>query len=365
MSEFSRVAVLAHNGMGDVIMALPALAAVDRSLGPNARLLFVVCTPVEEQLVKLVQWRHPPEIVQTGFARGFKALGRLYGVTAAVRAFKPDLLLAIHGSQRLQAAVYARAMNARVAIGEKGRWSPIAFDKTVDWGLSEHKTSFYMKLPQAVGLARPDEPLVYPLVELPAPAERLAAPGERWIIFAPGSSPLQTHKRWPVEHFGALGRMLLDHGDDIRIGALGAKSETDLIHAVCAAVGDPARCRALVQSTIIGSLQAVGDAVCVVGGCTGTLHLTALMHRPIVGIYGASNPCESGPHAEAVQILRRGMACSPCYRVGFTAGCGNPVCVTGITPDVVFAAVLKALAGPIHSFPQGLACTMATAPSFE
>jgi heptosyltransferase-1 len=42
----------------------------------------------------------------------------------------------------------------------------------------------------------------------------------------------------------------------------------------------------------------------VVGGDTGPLHLAAALQRPVVGIYGPTDPARNGPYGTRSRVLR-------------------------------------------------------------
>jgi len=65
----------------------------------------------------------------------------------------------------------------------------------------------------------------------------------------------------------------------------------------------------------------------VIGGCSGSLHVAALVDAPIIGVYGPTNPGWTAPIASSVRIVRRGHLCSPCYALDFIGGCGNADCM--------------------------------------
>jgi lipopolysaccharide heptosyltransferase I len=67
--------------------------------------------------------------------------------------------------------------------------------------------------------------------------------------------------------------------------------------------------------TTIKELAAILQrALLVVGGDTGPLHLAAALQKPVVGIYGPSDPVRNGPFGTEHVIIRRLLPCSNCFR---------------------------------------------------
>jgi heptosyltransferase-1 len=55
----------------------------------------------------------------------------------------------------------------------------------------------------------------------------------------------------------------------------------------------------------VGQLIALARrAAVVIGGDTGPLHLAAALERPVVGIYGPTDPARNGPYGTRSRVLR-------------------------------------------------------------
>jgi heptosyltransferase-1 len=50
----------------------------------------------------------------------------------------------------------------------------------------------------------------------------------------------------------------------------------------------------------------VRRAAVVIAGDTGPLHLGAALERPVVGLYGPTDPARSGPYGAVSRVLRHG-----------------------------------------------------------
>jgi ADP-heptose:LPS heptosyltransferase len=91
----------------------------------------------------------------------------------------------------------------------------------------------------------------------------------------------------------------------------------------------------------------LAEAEVVVAGDTGPLHLAAALGTPVVGIYGPTDPANTGPLSERAEVVRLGVACSPCYDLRTPADCKLPdrstICMTDLAPPRVFAAVTRVL----------------------
>jgi len=65
------------------------------------------------------------------------------------------------------------------------------------------------------------------------------------------------------------------------------------------------------------------------------MHLAAAVGTPVVALFGPTSPERTGPYGEGHAVIRRGMACSPCFR----KKCETLECMNAIGVDEVFLAV--------------------------
>jgi ADP-heptose:LPS heptosyltransferase len=143
-----------------------------------------------------------------------------------------------------------------------------------------------------------------------------------------------------------LGRRLLEKGEEFRIAIFGSPSERDLTDRIAGGLGAfPSRVTLVVQPDVLTAAAAYRSCSCVVTGCSGSAHLAAAVGTTVVGLYGPTNPGFTGPYVQKKRIVRLGLRCSPCYRVGFIEGCGNPLCMLMLDVDRVEKEVLLALDG--------------------
>jgi ADP-heptose:LPS heptosyltransferase len=135
------------------------------------------------------------------------------------------------------------------------------------------------------------------------PPERPVAGGVKprpYVMFVPGGSAHRPEKRWPVQKYGELARILYSKGFDIVI--IGGPQETPLAHAIQREVP---RARDLTGRTDFARIAMLGaKAALAVGNDTGPLHLAAAAGAPTVVLFSsASDPALSAPRGK-VAVLR-------------------------------------------------------------
>ena len=108
-------------------------------------------------------------------------------------------------------------------------------------------------------------------------------------------------KRWPAERYGAVAEEFAARGGGVLINA--GPGEEALAAQVVAAAGDSGRVHAVACS--LPQLIAITRRVSIViGGDTGPLHLACALGRPVVGIYGPTDPKRNGPYGTSFRVLR-------------------------------------------------------------
>jgi len=173
----------------------------------------------------------------------------------------------------------------------------------------------------ALALA-PDAPLApAPRPRLQVPQERIAAACARLgidtarplIVFAPGAE-FGPAKRWPPRHFGALAQAILKQHGDAQITLLGSPKDRDTCDEVLAAAGAAAASmRNLAGETKLDEAFAlIARAAAVVANDSGLLHVASSLNRPVIALYGPTDPDHAPPFSDIARALSLRIDCSPC-----------------------------------------------------
>lgn len=166
------------------------------------------------------------------------------------------------------------------------------------------------------------------------------APG-RWIILQPGAR--WSNKRWPVEHFRELVRLLAKAHPDVSFAILGSQADRELGATIAAA--QPGRCLDLtgrislpemVEWIRLGELMVTND--------TGPMHAAAALRKPVVALFGPTAPRRTGPYGQVEQVLQAELPCIPCLK-DYCAYEKPLECLRGLAPLAVFARVQAKLGG--------------------
>ena len=133
--------------------------------------------------------------------------------------------------------------------------------------------------------------------------------GAPTLGLVPGSAA--PSRRWPAERFAELAARRARAGD--RVLVFGGRDDAAAARTVASATGGA---RDLSGRTTLEAL-AGGLAACdaVVANDTGPMHLAAALGTPLVALFGAGDPRQTGPLSPRSTVVVRGtLPCVPCLR---------------------------------------------------
>jgi ADP-heptose:LPS heptosyltransferase len=365
-SGVSRIAVLRGGGLGDLMFALPAVAAL-KAAYPGATVT-LLGTPVHAEL--LSQTAGPvDETVILPFSEGVRPGpeddGELERFLADMTARNFDLAVQLHGGGRYSNPFLLR-LGARHTVGTRTP-DAVPLERTVPYLYYQHEP---LRALEVAGFAgAPPLGLEARLEPLPEFRQQLAqdlaveggASGNgRVVVIHPGAT--DPRRRWPAERFAAVARRAADDG--FRVYVVGDRSEKELAETVVqlavehAPDGRPAvepnagrpAVESLAGKLSLGELAALlaGSSV-VVANDSGPRHLAQALGTPTVGVYWVGNAINAAPLGRSLHRVHLGWAtrCEVCgvdiTQVGWTA----PRCphdestVKAVEPSEVYEDVLQ------------------------
>jgi len=161
--------------------------------------------------------------------------------------------------------------------------------------------------------------------------------GANWIVLQPGAR--WDNKRWPVENFAGLVRRLAGKFSRARFAVLGSGEDQPLGAAISRAV--PSRCLNLCGTTSLPEMiEWVRLCDLMVTNDTGPMHVAAALGKPLVALFGPTEPRRTGPYGQLENVLRIELPCSPCLKSYCTYEKNNE-CLNAISPAMVFERAQK------------------------
>ena len=312
-----RLLVVRLGAMGDILHALPAVTAL-RSAHPDWEigwavepkwmpLLAAEPDPVPAVsprgvLRPLVDRIHPAPA--KSWARrplSFDTICQIAALGRELRECCYDAVLDLQGA--IKSSVIAHFAYAPRTLGEDSpRESPAR------WFYNERLVthlSHVIEQDFEMAAAIEGKPLQWTQPLLPVdPA------GEAWceaLIEELGVAPLAMiapgagwgAKRWPVERYVEVARGLVSRG--MRVLVNSGPGEDEMARAIESGTNGAALPVAASMAELIALVRRLALFV---GGDTGPLHLACALGRPVVGIYGPTDPGRNGPYGTRFRVLR-------------------------------------------------------------
>jgi len=341
LAEGARVLVVRMGALGDIVHALPLLAAL-RTHRPDVVVDWLVDARYAGVLA-LVDGLRRRVVVRAASAGVTPEEVRFAGVTgmasaiAHLRAQGYEAALDLQGL--IKSAAFARLSGARRVIGfvRSQLREPAAgwlYGERVTGPAGGHVVEKNLAMLPALGV--PSAGLMFPwrpVTSDVAAAVLASEPVVRAGGFAlvnPGAA--WENKRWPPARFGALAARL---GERLALPSVvtwgpGERARAEEVVAASRghAVASP--------PTALPDLLALARAArLVVSGDTGPLHLAASVGAPIVGLFGPTRPERNGPWRADDLSVSRAATCECFHKRQCLRG---RACIEDIAVEEVFAA---------------------------
>jgi lipopolysaccharide heptosyltransferase II len=259
-------------------------------------------------------------------------ISSLFSLVRAIRATRYDLVIDLHGQFR--SAIFCVLSGAPVRIGfdrpRKSTWQRSSRRLARGWKgaregswiaythrirvptLDAHAIDRYLWLGDLLGLDHsPPDLSVY--VSPAADVRIQHMLGERGLVHRPLAilvpGTIWGTKHWHVQGFADVGNYLLHTGRDVVI--VGGPHDRLRCQAVAAACPGAYN---LAGQTSPGDLAALVKraSICITND-SGPMHLAVALGRPVVTIFGPTDPLWVGPYRRPHAVVRANLSCSPCY----------------------------------------------------
>jgi len=343
-----KILVIMLRRIGDVLLTIPAARALSR-LHPGAQVDILVEPPCHELLRGapglsrvLVYGRGTTGAGERGDSPTESLLPNYIYWMRLVRRERYDMVVDFMGNPRT--AVLTRVSGAPLRAGPghvSHRWAYSHLMRQP--GHTCYSALEKIRMLRSLGL-KPDESEPIPCLSPDAPdlvfAEKNLPAGEAaWIALMPASR--RETRRWPAEHYAALGRKLVE-SHAVRPLVLWGPGERALAERIAAGIGPSAllspRTRTLRE--LAGLLS---RCLMAISNCNGPRHIATALGVPTLAIHGSSDPAAWNPPADPLfpYIRKEGLDCIGCR----SNRCVHALeCLRGLSPDAVFAAAERLLA---------------------
>ncbi|GAA2749038.1 glycosyltransferase family 9 protein [Amnibacterium kyonggiense] len=323
-ADVRRIAVLRGGALGDLVFALPAIAAL-RAAHPDAELT-LLGSPAHAVLLEgrgLVD-----EVVVLPPAVGVRGDETDEAAVAAflARVVPVDLAVQLHGGGR-HANPFLLRLGARHTVGTA---TPDAtpLERTLHYDYFQHEVLRWLEVAGLAGAAPADLEPVLPVSAAERETGRRVLGDRPVVVLHPGATDPRRH--WPAERFGAVAAAVAAEG--VRTVVVGDPSEAALADRVVAAAravlgaGEQELVRSIAGTLdLVQLLGVLAAADVVLANDSGPRHLAQAVGARTVGIFVFGNTINAMPFGRGRHRIRLGRItrCPVCGRdatqVGWTA----------------------------------------------
>jgi heptosyltransferase-1 len=336
-----KVLILKPSSLGDVIHALPVLRLLKQA-HPKSEIYWWL----EASLVPLLE-ADPDLAGVIPFQRKRWSNPRYWNEAwrsiQDIRAQDFDWVIDLQSL--LRSGVLAWLANGQFTVGlDDPREGARAFYDVVVPRPSyfTHATDWYLSVLPVLGVPvhrnfdwLPCRPGLFKIVQ-----QRCQMRPGNWVCLQPGARWM--NKRWPLEHFMELVRLATERHHDLNFAILGGPADAELGRALAAV--SPSRCVDLTGRTSLPEMiEWLRLSRCLVTNDTGPMHVAAALRKPVIALFGPTEPRRTGPYQQLDRVIQLDLPCIPCMKS--TCSWKDPLaCLTGISPGRILNKLEAVLA---------------------
>jgi heptosyltransferase I len=340
-----KVLILKPSSLGDVIHALPVARLLRRHF-PGAEIHWWL----NRELIPLLE-RDPDIRRLVPFDRKRWARPAGWGVVVGtlrdLRAEHYDWVLDLQSLARSSVVGWLACGRFTAGLRDWREGAPLLYDIAIPRPSPQtHAVDWYLELLRHLNVPvdrhfewLPENPDGATLVRSRWPQ----LTSGRWIALQPGAR--WHNKRWPAESYRELARRLLAQDPNLQIAVLGGRDEAALAETIVT-IGSHRVLNLAGRQSLPELVETLRSVDLLVTNDTGPMHIAVALGKPVVALFGPTDPRRTGPYGQLNHVLHvDGLECAPCLK----ARCRyhEPIaCLTRLSVDRVTHAVhdrLKAL----------------------
>lgn len=132
-----------------------------------------------------------------------------------------------------------------------------------------------------------------------------------YVVFAPGAE-FGAAKRWPARHFASLAQALHAQYPGTQVALLGSPKEKAACDDIVALTGAQAIVNLAGVTKLDEAIALMAGAASVVANDSGLLHIASALNRPVIALYGPTDPDHAPPFSDMARSMSLRLDCAPC-----------------------------------------------------
>ncbi len=311
------------SSLGDVIHALPALNALRQGY-PRSHITWLV-----EDYASQIVMDHPSLdrvlvsarkswLQDISLARrSLRTLREIVFFVRALRQRKYDLVVDLQGLLKSALMVWLSGGQKRVGYDRTREMSYLFLNNKIPpFDPEGHAIERYLHLVRSVGA---EEGKIEYRIHLEGEHHRRVEAllrdheilqEDRVVIISPFA--LWETKLWEPDRFSMLCDRLIERYP-VKVVFTGTTGEKEYVRRIIGSMRHPA-CDLSGKTCLKELASLCSRANLMISTDTGTMHLAAAMGLPVVALFGPTAPWRTGPYGEGHSVIRKDLACSPCYK---------------------------------------------------
>lgn len=278
--DLERILIVRLGAMGDILHALPAVAALRRAR-PEAEIAWVM----EPKWMPLVSGCGVVDHLVPFQRRDWMSVGI---ARKWMRAFAPQVAVDFQGL--IKSALIAKASGAERRIGLstellRERVAGVLYTEYGGVG-AEHVVEQNVALARRVGVGED----FASEVSVATGSDEGTLPEEPFVLACPYAG--WKSKQWPAENYAAVAERLVERGMRLVLNVAPGQ-ETPEAKGIWRH-----------ESSLSGLIGVTRRARAVLGLDSGPMHLAAVLGKPGVALFGPTSPERNGPYSKKIVTLR-------------------------------------------------------------
>lgn len=335
MSQSCRTLVISPNWIGDAVMAQPLLQMLraKHSQQPIDILAPAWVAPV---------WRAMAEVdrvIEAPFRHGALQLRERWRFANDLRTRGYADAYVLPNTLKFALIPWLAGIPRRVGYRGEMRYGLLNVMHRDDKNAPRAMVAFYAALADAPG----------PRVKPGVPRPKLSVTGDQisevmtqhgldrrkpLVAFAPGSE-FGSAKRWPASHFAGLADAIRIAHPDAQIVLLGSAKDRAVCDEIIGAAPFAINLAGVTNLSQAITLIARADAV--VSNDSGLLHIASALNRPVIALYGPTDPEHAPPFSDIAVSISLRLDCAPCRQR--ECPLGHHHCMQNMGPQMVWTTL--------------------------
>lgn len=164
--------------------------------------------------------------------------------------------------------------------------------------------------------------------------DKLKLSTEKPIICIMPGAEYGPAKQWPAEKYAGLANKMVEQGYQVWI--IGSQKEAELGEEIRMGK-NPDIINLCGQTSLTDAIDLLARATASVTNDSGLMHVACATDRPVVALYGSSNPAYTPPLSKQAKIIYHNLECSPCFERHCPKG--HTACLQDIEIDEVAGCI--------------------------